>query len=150
MAWIRGWSIAAKLFALQLVAIVLLAVIAVAWIWADARADVERDAAAKTLAVAQTIAVDPFVDEALATDDPTTELQPYAVEIMDARPAWTSSRSWRPTASATRTPTPTRSDASSSATSTGRSPATPSPRPTRARSGRRCARSYRSRTPAAR
>ena len=83
MAWIRGWSIAAKLFALQLVAIVLLAVIAVAWIWADARADVERDAAAKTLAVAQTIAVDPFVDEALATDDPTTELQPYAVEIMD-------------------------------------------------------------------
>ena len=54
MAWIRGWSIAAKLFALQLVAIVLLAAIAVAWIWADARADVERDAAAKTLAVAQT------------------------------------------------------------------------------------------------
>ena len=83
MAWIRGWSIAAKLFALQLVAIVLLAVIAVAWIWADARGDVERDAAAKTLAVAQTIAVDPFVDEALATDDPTTELQPYAVDIMD-------------------------------------------------------------------
>ena len=83
MAWIRGWSIAAKLFALQLVAIVLLAVIAVAWIWADARGDVERDAAAKTLAVAQTIAVDPFVDDALATDDPTTELQPYAVEIMD-------------------------------------------------------------------
>lgn len=83
MAWIRGWSIAAKLFALQLVAIVLLAVIAVAWIWTDARADVERDAAAKTLAVAQTIAVDPFVQEALATDDPSAELQPYAVEIMN-------------------------------------------------------------------
>src|SRR5687767_14956676 len=82
MAWIRGWSIAAKLFALQLVAIVVIAVIAVAWIWTDARADVERDAAAKTLAVAQTIAVDPFVDEALATDDPTAELQPYAVDIM--------------------------------------------------------------------
>jgi len=36
MRWIRGWSIAAKLFALQLVMIVALATIAVAWIWADA------------------------------------------------------------------------------------------------------------------
>lgn len=82
MRWIRGWSIAAKLFALQLVAIVLLAVIAVAWIWTDARADVERDAAAKGLAVAETIAADPFVLDALATDDPTAKLQPYAVDVM--------------------------------------------------------------------
>jgi two-component system CitB family sensor kinase len=79
---IRDWSIAARLFALQLVVIVSLAVIAVVWIWTDARADVERDAAAKVLAVAETIAVDPFVDEALATDEPTAELQPYAVDIM--------------------------------------------------------------------
>src|SRR5215207_215869 len=79
---IRDWSIAARLFALQLVVIVTLAVIAVVWIWTDARADVERDAAAKALAVAETIAVDPFVDEALATDEPTAELQPYAVDIM--------------------------------------------------------------------
>ena len=79
---IRDWSIAAKLFALQLVVIVSLAVIAVAWIWADARADVERDAAAKGLAIAQTIAVDPFVHDALATDDPSSELQPYAVDVM--------------------------------------------------------------------
>lgn len=80
--WIRGWSIAAKLFALQLVAITLLAGVSVAWIWVDARADGERDAAAKGLAVAETIAADPFVLEALATDDPSAELQPYAVEIM--------------------------------------------------------------------
>ncbi|WP_448005189.1 ATP-binding protein [Agromyces bauzanensis] len=80
--WIRGWSIAAKLFALQLVAIVLLAGVSVAWSWADARADVEHDAAAKGLAVAETIAADPFVIEALATDDPSAELQPYAVEVM--------------------------------------------------------------------
>ena len=52
--WIRGWSIAAKLFVLQLVMIVSLAALAVAWIWTDARADVERDAAAKSLAVAET------------------------------------------------------------------------------------------------
>lgn len=80
--WIRGWSIAAKLFALQLAVIVVLAVIAVALIWADARADVERDAASKTMAVAQTIANDPFVVGAVQADDPTAELQPYAVDVM--------------------------------------------------------------------
>lgn len=80
--WIRGWSIAAKLFALQLVMIVVLATLAVVWIWADARADVERDAAAKSLAVAETLAADPFVETSLGTGDPTARLQPYAVEVM--------------------------------------------------------------------
>lgn len=82
MRWIRGWSIAAKLFALQLVMIVALATIAVLWIWADARADVERDAAAKSMAVAETLAVDPFVAVALGTTDPSAQLQPYAVDVM--------------------------------------------------------------------
>ena len=80
--WIRGWSIAAKLFALQLVMIVSLAAIAVAWIWTDARADVERDAAAKSLAVAETLAADPFVATALGTGDPSARLQPYALDVM--------------------------------------------------------------------
>lgn len=80
--WIRGWSIAAKLFALQLVMIVALAAIAVVWIWADARADVERDAAAKSLAVAETLATDPFVATALGTTDPSRHLQPYALDVM--------------------------------------------------------------------
>ena len=80
--WIRGWSIAAKLFALQLVMIVTLATIAVVWIWADARADVERDAAAKSLAVAETLASDPFVATALGTGDPSSRLQPYALDVM--------------------------------------------------------------------
>lgn len=81
--WIRGWSIAAKLFALQLVMIVALAAIAVVWIWADARADVERDAAAKSMAVAETLAADPFVHTALGTGDPSARLQPYAEDVMD-------------------------------------------------------------------
>jgi len=81
--WIRGWSIAAKLFALQLVMIVSLAALAVAWIWTDARADVERDAAAKSMAVAETLAADPFLETALGTSDPTARLQPYALEVMD-------------------------------------------------------------------
>ena len=81
--WIRGWSIATKLFALQLVMIVALATIAVIWIWADARADVERDAAAKSLAVAEVLASDPFVKISLGTSDPSTQLQPYALDVMD-------------------------------------------------------------------
>lgn len=80
--WIRGWSIAAKLFALQLVMIVALGAIAVTWIWADARADVERDAAAKSMAVAETLASDPFVHTALGTGDPSARLQPYAEDVM--------------------------------------------------------------------
>jgi sensor histidine kinase regulating citrate/malate metabolism len=83
MRWVQGWSIAAKLFALQLVMIVALATIAVLWIWADSRADVERDAAAKSLAVAETLAADPFVATALGTTDPSARLQPYAVQVMD-------------------------------------------------------------------
>ncbi|MFE5673180.1 ATP-binding protein [Agromyces sp. NPDC056523] len=82
VGWVRGWSIAAKLFALQLAVIVVLAVIAVALIWADARADVERDAAVKSMAIAQTIANDPFVIDGVQSDDPTAELQPYAVDVM--------------------------------------------------------------------
>ncbi|MGW9184693.1 sensor histidine kinase [Agromyces sp. NPDC055661] len=80
--WIRGWSIATKLFVLQLVMIVALATIAVVWIWADARADVERDAAAKSMAVAETLASDPFVRTALGTGDPSSRLQPYAEDVM--------------------------------------------------------------------
>ncbi|WP_195760750.1 ATP-binding protein [Agromyces kandeliae] len=80
--WVRGWSIAAKLFALQLAVIVALAAIAVALIWADARADVERDAAVKSMAIAQTIANDPFVVDAVRADDPTAALQPYALDVM--------------------------------------------------------------------
>ncbi|HEX6657696.1 MAG TPA: hypothetical protein VF065_06425, partial [Ilumatobacter sp.] len=82
MRWVRGWSIAAKLFALQLAVIIALAVIAVALIWADARADVERDAAVKSMAVAQTIANDPFVIDGVQADAPTVMLQPYAVDVM--------------------------------------------------------------------
>lgn len=83
-AWIGGWSIATKLFVLQLVMIVALAAIAVVWIWADARADVERDAAAKSMAVAETLASDPFVHTALGTGDPSPRLQPYAEDVMAA------------------------------------------------------------------
>ena len=73
---IRRWSIAAKLFALQLVVILALTATAVLLSWADARADVERDAAARSLAVAETLAQDPFVQDGVQSADPTAVLQP--------------------------------------------------------------------------
>ncbi|SFR70242.1 Sensor histidine kinase regulating citrate/malate metabolism [Agromyces sp. CF514] len=81
-AWVRRWSIATRLFVVQVGFIAVLTTAATIWLWADARADVEADAAAKTMAVATSIADNPFVVEALATDDPTAELQPYAVDVM--------------------------------------------------------------------
>ncbi|MDO9397184.1 MAG: PAS domain-containing protein, partial [Herbiconiux sp.] len=79
-----GGSIAARLFALQLLVIVGLTVAAVLLSWADARADVERDAAARGLAVAETLAQDPFVAAGVGSADPSAVLQPYAVEVMAA------------------------------------------------------------------
>ncbi|WP_440708644.1 sensor histidine kinase [Herbiconiux sp. YIM B11900] len=80
----RRWSIATRLLALQFVVIVGLTAAAVALIWADARADVERDAAARSLAVAETIAQDPFTLEGVTSADPSATLQPYAVAVMEA------------------------------------------------------------------
>ncbi|HKH09096.1 MAG TPA: ATP-binding protein, partial [Agromyces sp.] len=44
---------------------------------------VERDAAAKSLAVAEVLASDPFVRISLGTSDPSARLQPYALDVMD-------------------------------------------------------------------
>jgi len=79
---LRGWSISARLFAMQFAFILALTGVATALLWADARTDVEADASQRCFAVATAIAVSPFVKEALALDDPSSELQPYAVDIM--------------------------------------------------------------------
>jgi two-component system CitB family sensor kinase len=81
---IRRWSVATRLFALQLAMILGLAAVAVAVTWADARADVTRDAAERSLAIAETLAVNPFVVEGVQSADPTAELQPYALEVAAA------------------------------------------------------------------
>lgn len=81
-AWIAGLSISARLFALQVSFIALLTAAAVAWLWADAQADVDTDAAQKTMAVATSIADNPFVVDALSSPDPSAALQPYALTLM--------------------------------------------------------------------
>ncbi|WP_181064275.1 sensor histidine kinase [Pseudoclavibacter sp. AY1F1] len=79
-----SWSVATRLFVLQFVAILALTGIGVAVVWADARREAEDDAALRSLAVAETIAHDPFVVEQLAADDPSSALQPYAIVISDS------------------------------------------------------------------
>lgn len=76
------WSIASRLFALQLVLIAVLASAGVIWAWIDGRHTVERDATATSLDVAQTLATDPFVLTAMGQRDPSAALQPYALRVM--------------------------------------------------------------------
>jgi two-component system CitB family sensor kinase len=80
---VRGWSIAARLFALQVIFIALLTGAATIWLSTDARTDVERDAAARSMVVATSVAVNPFVVDAVTTVDPSRALQPYALDVMD-------------------------------------------------------------------
>lgn len=76
------WSIATRLFALLVVFVVAVAVLATAWTLRSAREDADRSAARACLALATSIADNPYVVSALATDDPSERLQPYAVALM--------------------------------------------------------------------
>jgi two-component system CitB family sensor kinase len=81
--FIRGWSIAARLFVLQVAFIAVLTAVATVWLLADAHSDVDADAASRSMTVATSIAANPYVLEQLASADPTTALEPYALEMMD-------------------------------------------------------------------
>lgn len=78
----RRWSIAARLFALQLLFVVVGVAVGGAWSWASARADLEADAAEKSTAVAVSIARNPFVLDQVDTADPSEQLEPYALDLM--------------------------------------------------------------------
>lgn len=78
----RRWSIATRLFALQLVFVVVGVVVGGVWSWASARADLEADAAARSEAVVVSIARNPFVVDQAATSDPSRRLEPYALDLM--------------------------------------------------------------------
>ncbi|KQO47210.1 MULTISPECIES: sensor histidine kinase [unclassified Frigoribacterium] len=76
------WSIATRLFALLVVFVVAVTVLATAWTVRSARDDADRSAARACLALATSIADNPYVVEALGTSDPSARLQPYAVALM--------------------------------------------------------------------
>ncbi|MDY0913478.1 sensor histidine kinase [Rathayibacter festucae] len=77
----RG-SIAARLFAAQLICILVIGAVAVLVLAFDARGRAGDDAAARSLVVARTVADNPFVLDAAQGADPSASLQPYAEEIM--------------------------------------------------------------------
>ena len=84
MARIRSVSVAGRVFLLQALALVLIAGVLLVVLVIDARRGADDDAASSSLAIARTIAVDPEVRNAVGGDDPTTTLQPFALEVLDA------------------------------------------------------------------
>lgn len=80
---IRPTSIAARLFVVQLLCIVVAASAAVVFLATDARGRATDEAADRSLVVASAVAHNPFVVESVQLADPSTVLQPYAAELMD-------------------------------------------------------------------
>lgn len=83
MASTRSWSIAGRVFLLQLLAALVIAGGILVVLSVDARRAADVDAAALSQAVAETLAVDPDVLIALESEDPTQRLQPWALRIVE-------------------------------------------------------------------
>ncbi|MET9677734.1 SpoIIE family protein phosphatase [Streptomyces sp. NPDC006482] len=77
-------TVARQVFSLQAAIVVLLVVAAVVALVLQSRADSEREARNRSLAVAETFASAPGIEEVLAGPDPTAELQPRAEEARKA------------------------------------------------------------------
>lgn len=84
MVRVRDRSVAGRVFGLQVLAALLVALVLTVVLAVDARRAVDDDASRVSVAVASTIAADPAVREALREDDPSARLQPYALAAMTA------------------------------------------------------------------
>jgi len=80
----RRWSIAAQLFALQVLVVTLLVAGGTAAAVLLARRDARDAAIEEVTSVAETIARNPAVADALRSANPTAELQPYAESVRHA------------------------------------------------------------------
>ncbi|MFC5501054.1 ATP-binding protein [Lysinimonas soli] len=78
----RTWSVAGRVFGVQVLAVLVIGAVLLVILVLDAQRSVSDDAAAKSLAVSQTIASDPAVTSAIEASDPTAALQPYALAVM--------------------------------------------------------------------
>jgi two-component system CitB family sensor kinase len=78
----RRVSIAARLFAVQAVFVIVAVGLAVALLALDARGRATADASARSMVTAQAVAHNPFVIEAVQQPNPSAVLQPYAVTLM--------------------------------------------------------------------
>ncbi|MCF1599085.1 sensor histidine kinase [Streptomyces muensis] len=77
----RPRSLAGQLFAMQAVLIAVLVAGYAVFTYVSDRGQAEDAAGRQAMAVAQSIADAPSVREAIRTDDPTAELQPYALRV---------------------------------------------------------------------
>ncbi|HMI35571.1 MAG TPA: histidine kinase, partial [Propionibacteriaceae bacterium] len=83
MVWLRARpsSVARQILVLQLMVVLIVVLAALALAYLDARADQRRQAGEAALAVATTTANSPQILAALATPDPSVQLQPWAERI---------------------------------------------------------------------
>ena len=78
----KSWSLAARIFAGQLIFLTVLTAVVATVLFLDARDQNYSRAEQRMRSVAVTIAASPFVLEAVQTPNPTSALQPYARDIM--------------------------------------------------------------------
>lgn len=77
----KPWTLARQLLALQLVLVVLLVAVGVAFAYVDASRATDDSARDKVVAVAATVADSPSITEALALAEPSRDLQPFAERV---------------------------------------------------------------------
>lgn len=80
----RRWSVASRIFSLQLVAVIVLAGVLTLFLWLSSRDSANDSATRVSLAVATTLAHDPTVVSGVQAADPTARLQPLAIDEMRA------------------------------------------------------------------
>jgi two-component system CitB family sensor kinase len=80
---VSRWSLARQVFLAQLLFVLVLSASLSVILYADAARGVNDAAGERMVAVSTAIALDPGVLEAVEGPDPSTTLQPYAVEVMD-------------------------------------------------------------------
>ncbi|HEY8282455.1 MAG TPA: sensor histidine kinase [Leifsonia sp.] len=80
----RRWSVASRIFALQLIAVIVLAGVLTLFLWLSSRDSANDSATRVSLAVATTLAHDPAVVSGVQATDPTARLQPLALNEMQA------------------------------------------------------------------
>lgn len=78
----KSWSLAARIFAGQLIFLTVLTAVVATVLFLDARDQNYSRAEQRMRSVAVTIAASPYVLEAVQSTDPTATLQPYALDIM--------------------------------------------------------------------
>ena len=78
------WSIASRVFAVQFVAVIVLSGCLTLALWIVSRQSADDSAARLSLGISATLARDPFVIAGVQGPDPTGQLEPYALGIVQS------------------------------------------------------------------